>query len=161
MLVGVIADSHDNLDILEKAINKLNHKKVDFVIHAGDFIAPFTISHLEKLNCPWIGVFGNNDGDQKSLTTLSKGRIQPPPYELNLDGKKVVVVHDLSVHDTASFHQEGVQIVIHGHTHEPEIKTDSKKILHINPGELGGWLTGQHTFVLIDTKTLEPTVEKL
>jgi putative phosphoesterase len=161
MLVGVMADSHDNIPALRKAVNLLNEKKVSFVIHAGDFVAPFALRPLDDLRCPWIGVFGNNDGEQKGLTSNSKGRIQPAPYELNLDGKKVVVIHDLEVFDVDELGRQGAQVVIHGHTHEAEIRKGENDLLILNPGELGGWLYGRHTMALVDTEKLEATIEEL
>ena len=62
MLVGIMADTHDNVPAIEQAVLFFNQKKVAFVVHAGDFIAPFSLKPLENLRCPWIGVFGNNDG---------------------------------------------------------------------------------------------------
>ncbi len=41
-MIGILSDSHDNLDAIKKAVNLLNKKKVDLVIHAGDLISPFT-----------------------------------------------------------------------------------------------------------------------
>jgi uncharacterized protein len=161
MLVGVIADSHDNVPAIIKAVEFFNEKKVGFVIHAGDFIAPFTLKPLEELRCPWIGVFGNNDGEQKGLTQMSKGRIQPAPYELNLDGKKVVVVHDLDLFNLDELAQRGAQVLIYGHTHDPEIEKNSNGLLLVNPGELGGWLRGKKTLALLDTEKLEATLEDL
>ena len=160
MIIGVMADSHDNVPAIEKAVNLFNSKKVGFVIHAGDFVAPFSLAPLSKLTCPWIGVFGNNDGEQKGLTSLSKGRIQPSPFELNLDGKKVVVTHQIESYEKEELIEQGAQLVIYGHTHETEIKT-IKDVLFVNPGELGGWLTGRCTLVLVDTKKMEANLEEL
>jgi putative phosphoesterase len=157
MLVGVISDSHDNLPSLKKAVEIFNSRKTGFVIHAGDFVAPFSLRPLEELACPWIGVFGNNDGEQRGLTQHSKGRIQPPPFELNLDGKKVVVVHELLEADREKIIKEGAVIIIHGHSHQAEIKK-SKKALLVNPGELGGWLYGRKTLALVDTDKLQAEI---
>lgn len=161
MLVGIMADTHDNVPAIKKAIELFNQKKVAFVVHAGDFIAPFALRPLENLRCPWIGVFGNNDGEKKGLTSLSQGRIQPAPYELNLDGKKVVVLHDLETYESDDLSKKDAKLVIHGHTHEPEVKKGEDGILYVNPGEVGGWLTGRHTVALIDTEKLEATVEDI
>ena len=154
MLVGVMADTHDNLPEIKKVIELFNERKVGFVIHAGDFIAPFALGPLDDLRCPWIGVFGNNDGERKGLTSASKGRIQPAPYELNLDGKKVAVVHDIETFDKEDVAQQGAEIVIHGHTHEPEIKVGPSGVLFVNPGEVGGWLKNRKTVCMVDTEKM-------
>ncbi|MBN2497614.1 MAG: metallophosphoesterase [Deltaproteobacteria bacterium] len=160
MLVGIMADSHDNLPAIERMVEFFNDKKVGFAIHAGDFVAPFALEPLKELRCPWIGVFGNNDGEQAGLTRSSQGRIQPGPYELNLDGKKVMVIHDLASFPQSELESRQAEIVVHGHTHEPAIEKKGET-LFVNPGELGGWLGKRHTVALLDTKTLEATVEEI
>jgi putative phosphoesterase len=161
MLIGIIADSHDNVVAIETAVEFLNSNKVDFVIHAGDFIAPFSLAPLEKLRCPWIGVFGNNDGEKRGLTNISKGRIQSAPYAINLDGKRVVVVHDRMDIEDNSTELENTDVLICGHSHEQNIDKMDDNILMINPGELGGWLSGKHTVGLLDTTELKAWIEEL
>ena len=67
MLIGAISDTHDNLPNIEKAVKFFNDKKVNLVLHAGDYVAGFVVPKLKMLNCPLIGVFGNNDGDHELL----------------------------------------------------------------------------------------------
>ena len=67
MLLGIIADTHDNLDAIENAVDIFNREKVDLVIHAGDFVAPFTVRKFRGLDCKFIGIFGNNDGEKEGL----------------------------------------------------------------------------------------------
>ena len=67
MLIGLISDTHDNLPMIEKAVKRLNEEKVELVLHAGDYVAPFVIPKFKALNCKLIGVFGNNDGDHELL----------------------------------------------------------------------------------------------
>lgn len=160
MLIGVMADSHDHLVALEAAVKLFSERGVGFVIHAGDFVAPFSLSPLEALKCPWIGVFGNNDGEHKGLIRRSKGCIQPPPFDLNLDGKKVTVVHELTDADRRRIEEEGTQIAIHAHNHQPSVETVGK-VLYVNPGELGGWLFNRRTVAFIDTQDLKATIEDL
>jgi uncharacterized protein len=157
MKIGIMSDSHDHLTAITRAVRIFNEKNVEFVIHAGDFVAPFSLTPLENLRCPWIGVFGNNDGEQQGLTQKSKGRIQVPPYHLNLDGKKVVVLHDLTSSMRAEIVRSGAGIVIFGHTHKPSIEREGQ-VLFINPGELCGWLSDRRTVALLDTGILEASL---
>ncbi|RLI45996.1 YfcE family phosphodiesterase, partial [Candidatus Bathyarchaeota archaeon] len=41
MLIGIMADTHDRLPLLDKAVKRLNEEKVKLVLHAGDYVAPF------------------------------------------------------------------------------------------------------------------------
>lgn len=58
MKVGIISDTHDNLPLVDKAIERLNREKVKIVLHAGDYIAPFTVVRFKQLEAKLIGVFG-------------------------------------------------------------------------------------------------------
>jgi len=64
MKIGVISDTHDNLPLVEKAVKIFNEKEVEFVLHAGDYVAPFAVKVFKKLRAKFVGVFGNNDGDR-------------------------------------------------------------------------------------------------
>lgn len=65
MLIGLMADTHDNLPMVEKAIKMFNEEKVEVILHAGDYVAPFVIPKFRGLKARLIGVFGNNDGDRE------------------------------------------------------------------------------------------------
>lgn len=160
MKIGIMSDSHDHLTAIKRAVELFNEQNVGFVIHAGDFVAPFSLDPLDALRCQWIGVFGNNDGEQHGLTQKSKGRIQPGPYQLNLDGKKVIIVHDLTSSMRSDIIHSDAQIAIFGHTHQPKIEREGN-VLFINPGELCGWLSGRRTIALLDSTNLEVTLEEV
>ncbi len=61
MLIGLIADSHDHVPHINQAVKIFKERKVEVVLHAGDFCSPFTVPPFEGL--PLKAVFGNNDGD--------------------------------------------------------------------------------------------------
>jgi uncharacterized protein len=63
--IGVISDTHDDIENTEKAIKIFNLKKVDHVFHAGDYVYPGVISLFKKLNkeTKFCGVRGNNAGN--------------------------------------------------------------------------------------------------
>ena len=155
MRMGIIADTHDNLPKIKKAVRFLNRKKVDCLLHAGDYIAPFAArSLLEGLSCDFYGVFGNNDGERDGLNRVSQGKIKPGPLRVTLDGRGIVLVHDLNSINLAA---EESQVVIFGHTHKPEIRRKDSLIL-INPGECAGWLSNRSSIAIIDLNTLSPSI---
>lgn len=67
MLIGIMSDTHDNLIFTKKAIKLFNSRKVEHVIHAGDYTSPFTLKLFRELKCKYTGIFGNNDGDKLLL----------------------------------------------------------------------------------------------
>lgn len=157
MKIGILSDSHDNLPKIEKAVKFFNKNKVDFVLHAGDFVAPFTIPKLKALNCDWLGVFGNNDGEEVGLFRISEGKIKEGPLRINLSNHKVILVHDIN---TVNPKAEDFSLLVFGHTHKAEIIKKKDRLL-INPGETGGWLSGKSTVAIVDLTTLSPKIFNL
>ena len=150
MKIGLIADTHDNMTAIRKAVKYFNMEKVDAVIHAGDFVAPFAADEFNKLNCPFVGVFGNNDGEVTGLTSTLKGRIYKPPKEIILGGKKIVIVHDIQ----KLAGNTDADIVVYGHLHKQKLEKKGNT-LYINPGEACAWVTGTGTVAILDTETME------
>jgi putative phosphoesterase len=157
MRIGIFSDTHDNLPKIEKAVRFFNQKKVDFVLHAGDFVAPFTLNKFNKLSCEWQGVFGNNDGEKKGLLAKSQGRIHAPPLRIRLAGRKITIVHD---RDSLDFKKEKADLIIFGHSHKPEIIQIGDKLI-VNPGECGGWLSGKSSVAIVDLETSSAKIFQL
>ena len=80
MKIGIISDSHDDVDNVNRAIGIFEKEKVKAVIHAGDIISPPIIKEFKRLTddgVEFFGIFGNNDGERKGWTTsISPGHLQ-------------------------------------------------------------------------------------
>lgn len=149
MRIVLMTDSHDNLPMLHKAVDWCNNESIDYVLHAGDLVAPFTHRALKNLHMPYTIVFGNNDGEREGLSVMFQDKIFTPPYEIELDAKKIVMLHEPEVMETLDVQK--YDLVLYGHTHVIDIRKEQPMI--VNPGELGGWLTGRSTMAVWDTKT--------
>lgn len=149
MKIGIISDTHDHLDNLRKAMEVFKREEVSYLIHCGDFVAPFTLPILYQLGVPFLGVFGNNDGERLLLRERSKdfGEIKVQPAFLELEGRKLVIMHETSLQSALAKSGEYDAVLV-GHTHKPEIIEG--KCLIINPGEACGWLTGKATVAILD-----------
>ncbi len=154
-IIGIISDSHDDRDGIRKAVGVFNNAGCSLVIHAGDFIAPFTAIEFGRLACPLIGVFGNNDGEKNGLTVKfsSIGEIHPGPHEFEYAGIRFVVMHEPDSLDKY-IQRDNVDVIVYGHLHKVDIRRG--KPLVINPGESCSWLTGRPTVVLLDLDTMVP-----
>ena len=155
MLIGAISDTHDNLAQIEKAVKFLNEQKVVLVLHSGDYVAGFVIPRLAKLNCPLVGVFGNNDGDhellKKRFAETSNCTIHERFTQVILDGYRIALLHGHETELLDAIVDSGYfDAVIHGHSHMKAIEHKGKTIA-INPGELCGYLTGTSSLALLDT----------
>lgn len=143
--VGIMSDSHDNMPALEKAVKTFNDRKVDLVIHAGDLVAPFTAKVLNKLLCPLIITFGNNDGEIIGLEKVFKDQIFQPPHKIKINNKIVIILHDPILIDELQKNTD-IDVIIYGHLHKVDIRKGQPLI--ISPGECGGWLSGKSTVAI-------------
>ena len=160
MKIGIISDTHDNMNAIRKAVELFKEEEISLLIHAGDFVAPFTIALYLKIGCDFVGVFGNNDGDRILLNKQSEGRIHNAPHEFGFGGKRFIVTHYPDVVDVMAA-SGTVDLVVYGHTHEPVVKNVGKKTLVINPGECGGWSAGRSTVAVLETERMEARIVKL
>jgi len=160
-MIGIMADSHDNLPAIKQAIRFFKKTECNLVIHAGDFIAPFSARELVSLSCPVKAVFGNCDGEKLGLekTFRSFGEIKKAPLAFNHANINFLITH---IHTSLeSYLASGkYDVLIFAHTHKPEIR-EEKQTLLVNPGETGGWLSGKSTVALLDTKTLSAEIVTL
>ena len=159
MKIGICSDSHDHIPNLEKAMREFARRGAEAVIHAGDFVAPFTIDALKLANCPVYGVYGNCDGEHQGLVRRIAevgGEVNVEPHLYELGGTRFVVMHHPEW-VTAFAQPELADVVIHGHTHELRIEKQGSTWI-INPGEVFGRLSKGPSVVWFDTEVNEPEV---
>lgn len=148
MLIGVLADSHDRLPMIDAAVDLFIARRVEAVIHAGDFVAPFAMKKLLRFQGPFYATFGNNDGERAGLQKLFPPLVDGPLF-LTLGGRSILVHHFIEW-----CRPEDVQkaaVIITGHTHEVVNHFEHGK-LFLNPGECCGWVNGRCTAALLDTE---------
>lgn len=161
--VGVIADTHDKLSTLDRALGELKRRGVKRVLHAGDIIAPFTLRRILEGGFEFTGVYGNNDGELLVLARVAReagATLAPPPLIVEVEGLKVVILHgagggpETRSLATALAKSGEYDVVIYGHTHEVDVRKVGRSLV-VNPGEVCGYLTGKSTLAILDTERLE------
>jgi putative phosphoesterase len=165
MKVGIISDTHDNLPLVDKAIERLNREKVELVLHAGDYVAPFTVKRFEGLEAKLIGVFGNNDGDhvllRKRFIDLKAAEVRGSFAEIVTDGLKIALLHGEENDLLESLSNANCyDFLVYGHSHRAATFSKGRTTI-INPGEVCGYLTGNPSMALLDTVSRETTILKL
>ncbi len=140
MLIGICSDSHDHVENIKKAVSFFKLKKVEKVIHAGDYCSPFTIPLFAGL--PLHGIFGNNDGD-KFLLMKKFSEIGAEIYgdflSFKADNLSFAVYHGTHPEITESLKSCGkYDVVISGHTHQPFLDMVNSTTF-INPGSINGF----------------------
>ncbi len=116
--VGLVADTHGKLDarILDA------FEGVDHIIHAGDIGGLGPMWQLEAV-APVTAVLGNTDLEVPGYQLGDQARVRVADTEF-------LVIHDLRHLGPVP---EGVDVVVHGHTHVPQIE-DVDGVLFVNPG---------------------------
>jgi len=157
MLIGVISDTHDNLTALRKALAKFKAAGAKLVLHAGDFVSPFVAVPFQEAGLSLVGVFGNNDGDKLYLRERFSGvgELHFGPHELELSGRKIVLMHEPRALE-ALIASGKYDLIVYGHTHKVDLRPGPPLVL--NPGECGGWLSGRATCAIVDLERLQAEI---
>ena len=137
MKVGIITDTHDLHDVLQKAIEVFIEHHVDCILHAGDITSPSSAHALASIDhVKFIGVFGNCDIEKSSLEGVIRsqdGEIHKGAYKGNIGTKKLLMTHeprnlgDMPI--TGDF-----DLIVYGHTHVRVIQRQGNTLI-INPGQ--------------------------
>jgi uncharacterized protein len=149
-MIGLLSDTHDNLTRVRAAVRLFNDAGCDLIIHAGDFVAPFTADELRNLRAPVKAVYGNCDGERAGLARAFQGlgEIADGPLAFSHAGLRFAVVHFDSAAETQAASGR-FDVVVFGHTHRPLVEVRDGVLL-VNPGEASGWLRGEATVALLD-----------
>jgi putative phosphoesterase len=135
MHVGIVADTHDDTDLVAAAIEQFEAVGVDAVVHCGDFVAPFSAAPFENEAFDFYAVRGNNDGEWGLQPQIDEfGTYLGEMGELTLDGVEVAVYHGTSGAIVDALVECGnYDYVLHGHTHE-RVLEEHEGTVRINPG---------------------------
>lgn len=159
MKIGILSDSHDDLDALARAVALFNAEGVVQVLHAGDIVSPFTFEVFRELRAPLGGVYGNNDGDRLLLRERSGGALHVQPHFVTLDGVRGVIVHEPPL-VAALARSRDFDFVVYGHTHLPEVRLEGGCLV-VNPGKAARLNKGRATVALLETATREARIVDL
>jgi putative phosphoesterase len=156
MLVGLIADTHDRLPAIAELVRQMQEAGVGMVLHAGDYCSPFALRAFEEAHVSLAGVFGRNDGDPQGLVTRAQSafgaELFESPHSFEIGGRRILLVHDIG--DVNKRSVASHEIVIHGSTHQQEMKTRGDTLI-VNPGEACGWLYGTPSAALLELDSRE------
>lgn len=128
MNIGIISDTHSN-PIPKQVLEAF--KKVDFIIHAGDFCDEETLKVLKNIK-EVKGVWGNMDPAKLRKIFPAKQLIPCGKFTIGLyhgEGPGLKVLERVK----QEFKKDKVDVVVFGHSHQPfNEKIDG--VLYFNPG---------------------------
>ena len=144
MKVGIISDSHDDVNNINKAIEIFERNKIKAVIHGGDIISPPLIKEFKRLTdkgVEFFGIFGNNDGEKNGLKnafSLINGKLLGDEGKIEIDSLKFCIYHgqDLRKKDKI-INSQKFDVFVYGHSHTKHselIHNKKRSTLILNPG---------------------------
>jgi putative phosphoesterase len=151
MRIGILSDTHNQLDRASRAVRRLLEEGAEVLVHCGDLTTPDVVYECALL--PSYFVFGNNDDDEPGLkrAMAAAGAVcLGKSGEIALAGKRIAVTHGDSSREMRTLAAAAPDYLLFGHTHEPADERDGPT-RWINPGALHrakAW-----TVALLDLRT--------
>ena len=157
MKIGLISDTHDNIQNIRRAISLFDNKNVSFVIHAGDIVSPEAVEAFFGVKV--IAVLGNNDLEINGLANAFDkigGQLNGEFCEMEHDDLIFAIYHGTNSRKKESLIRSGkYNVVVCGHTHKVQYKKYGRTLV-INPGTANGWFFGYNaTAAVFDTQSKE------
>lgn len=154
MLLGILSDTHDQIDRTRRAVALLAARGATALVHCGDFVEPEIIPACAGL--PLSFVFGNNDADvvphlreagrTAGATCLEWGGV------IGLAGKRIAVTHGHMRTDVRRLSQLSPDYFLSGHSHVP-LDLREGNCRFINPGAL--YRADEYMVALLNLETDE------
>jgi putative phosphoesterase len=155
MKIGILSDTHNNVDNLKRALAIFRREGIDTLIHCGDMSSPATAVHFTGFTL--IYVHGNMDRNplaiRQTLFDLNPSSVAANQFTGELiPGVRVAAAHGHTPGKLDSFIQDGYDFIFHGHTHRRRDETVGQSRI-INPGALGGAQHEPRSICQLDLKT--------
>lgn len=136
MRVGILADTHDNVDAVRAATDLFSEQNVVEVIHCGDVVAPPIVDFFEGFTLH--AVIGNNDGELDGLDRAIRGMggasaLHGRFADLELDGVRIAALHGEDRDHVDEVAAGDYDLVCYGHHHEAERREVGDTTV-VNPG---------------------------
>lgn len=156
MRIGIISDTHNQLDRTQRAVELLQSQGAEALIHCGDLATPDILAACAVL--PLYFVFGNHDADmvpalqnaakQHGAVCLGWGGV------VELGGKRVGVVHGHLTTDLQKVFDAKPDYLLTGHSH---LTTDFREgsVRRVNPGALDRSENYSVAMLDLETDTLQ------
>jgi putative phosphoesterase len=135
--LGILSDTHDELDRTIRAVRLLRDAGAEALAHCGDLSGPAIVQAISVLPC-WF-VFGNHDAD--AVPTLCSAAEKCGVNclgwgdAIELASRKIGIVHGHITNDIRKVLAKEPEILLFGHLHAPlDFMADS--VRRINPGAL-------------------------
>src|SRR4051794_38153665 len=117
MRIGILSDTHDQLEVTRRAVDLLISESAEALIHCGDLTGPAIVRACAKLPCTFA--FGNHDADtvpalERAIAAV-RGRCVASGGIVELAGKRIAVLHGhVGMKEMLARRPD---YLVHGHSH--------------------------------------------
>jgi putative phosphoesterase len=139
MKLGILSDTHNHTQNLQRAITLFRNRSITTLIHCGDMTSPNTAELLKDFHV--IAVTGNMDMNTGRLASTLK-KLNPEntlsaTFTGEIEGVSIAATHSHRGNVPELVANGRFQYIFHGHTHRRrDEQVNNTRI--INPGALGG-----------------------
>ncbi|MBE2220473.1 MAG: metallophosphoesterase family protein [Anaerolineae bacterium] len=154
MKLGILSDTHNHTQNLQRAITFFRNRTVTTLIHCGDMTSPTTAELLKDFHV--IAVTGNMDMNtgrlEATLKMLNPENSLSATFTGEIEGVAIAATHSHrgNVPDLAA--NGRFAYIFHGHTHRHrDEQVNGTRI--INPGALGGTRHEPRSICIVDLAT--------
>jgi putative phosphoesterase len=155
MKIGILSDTHDNLNAVRKACDLFAAEGITTLLHCGDVCGPAVVEALNGFTVYFAQ--GNLErllALREAVTALQGGRLAPL-QTLLLDGRSIALLHGDDSQTLRRLIASGMYAyVLHGHTHRHRDERYGPTRV-INPGALGGVQVEPRSVCILDLDTDE------
>lgn len=156
MKLGIISDTHDNLEAIDWAFDVFKEENVELIVHCGDWVSTETLrifgQKAKESQIPVKGVLGNNETEETQEEIRSI--IESDEYPIEMSDDLYSLTFELGNLDFAICHgNDGAlleslvvssefDVVFRGHTHSPSERKEGETLI-VNPGTLAKYTLGK------------------
>jgi uncharacterized protein len=154
MRVGIISDTHGEVDSTNNALRVLDSLGVSVILHCGDV----GVEIVPLLRGRWTHfVAGNTDNPEglREAITAPEHTYHSPLGSLEIEGCRIAFLHGDDaqlLHHT--IHSGDFDLVCHGHTHA-FASSRQRKTLSLNPGAVAR--TNRPSLAVVEIPSLDVT----
>ncbi len=159
MRIGVVSDTHGQVQFTRNAVRMLESLEVELVLHCGDIGSAAVV----ELFAPWPThfVFGNVD-DPRTLREAirAEGKTCHERFgQIELAGRRIAFLHgddEALLNETAAGGEW--DLVCHGHTHVARQLRQGRTLV-LNPGAV--YRANPHSIAMVELPKIEATVVEI
>ena len=152
MKIGILSDTHNHIENLEKALAVFADRDIKILIHCGDVNSPETAAYLQGFVVHYV--YGNTDSAQMHIGSVIR-ELNPQNsaglvFTGEIDGVQLGATHGHHFLELEKLILDGrFRYVFHGHTHQRRDEMIGKTRI-INPGALSGTQHEPRSICILD-----------